>query len=55
VKDPEWKNWSTFSGRPASVKAEANCSTIVGVWGEGFRITAFPARMAGIKLLTRVR
>ena len=31
------------------------CSTIVGVCGEGLRITELPARMAGIRELTRIR
>lgn len=55
VGDPEWKYWSTPEGRPASEKTLATCSAIVGVCGDGFRMTVFPARRAGIRELTRIR
>jgi len=35
------------SGTPALVSANANLSPVSGVWGEGFRSTAFPAMIAG--------
>jgi hypothetical protein len=53
--EPEWKYWMMLSGRPAWAKMEAMFSTIVGVCGEGLRITVLPARRAGIRELTRMR
>lgn len=53
--DPQWKYWITFGGRPASAKIEEMCSTIVGVCGEGLRITELPARRAGMRLFTRIK
>jgi hypothetical protein len=44
-----------FGGRPASVKIEEMCSTMVGVCGEGFSITELPARIAGTRLFTRIK
>jgi len=37
------------------VKISDICSTIVGVCGDGLRITVLPARIAGIKELTRIK
>jgi hypothetical protein len=45
----------TLSGRPASEKMDAMCSTIVGVCGDGFKMTELPARRAGIREFTRIR
>ena len=55
VGDPQWKYCMTFWGRPASVKIEEICSTMVGVWGEGFKITELPERRAGMRELTRIK
>lgn len=55
VGEPEWKYCRTPLGRPASAKAPATCSTMVGVWGEGLRMTVLPARRAGMRELTRIR
>lgn len=52
---PEWKYWRTCWGRPASWNMETMCSAIVGVWGEGLRIMALPARRAGIREFMRIR
>lgn len=50
-----WTTWRTFSGRPVCLNARAKRSAVKGVWGEGLRRTAFPARMAGRTELTTVR
>ena len=31
------------------------CSAIVGVWGEGLRMTELPARRAGIREFIKIR
>lgn len=53
--DPEWKYCITFGGRPASVNISEMCSTIVGVCGDGFKTTLFPASRAGMRELTRIK
>lgn len=53
--EPEWKYWITPSGRPAWVKMCAMFSAVVGVCGDGLRITVLPARSAGTRELIRVR
>jgi hypothetical protein len=53
--EPQWKYCKTPSGRPASVKSFDTCSAMVGVWGEGLSMTELPARMAGMRELTRIR
>lgn len=53
--EPQWKYWITLSGSPALRKMSWTCSAIVGVCGEGFRMTEFPANSAGISELTRMR
>lgn len=55
AKSPEWKYWITSCGKPASVKMEWICSTMVGVCGEGFRIRVLPASKAGMRELTRIK
>lgn len=55
VGEPQWKYWMTFLGRPASSKMDLICSTIVGVCGDGFKITELPARRAGINELIRIK
>lgn len=55
MKEPQWKNCRTLSGRPASANIRATCSTTVGVCGDGLRMTALPDKRAGIKELTRMR
>ena len=53
--EPQWKYWMTFCERPASVKIVEICSTMVGVCGEGFSMTELPARIAGMRELTRIK
>jgi hypothetical protein len=55
VGEPQWKYCSTPLGRPAASKISVTRSAMVGVWGDGFRMTVLPARMAGTRELTRVR
>lgn len=45
----------TFRGSPALENISDMCSTMVGVCGEGLRMTELPANNAGIKELTRIR
>ena len=45
----------TFCGNPACENISWICSTIVGVCGDGFKITELPASKAGIRELTRMR
>lgn len=54
-REPQWKYWRTFWGRPACRKMSWMCSAMVGVWGEGLRMTELPARRAGIKEFIKIR
>jgi hypothetical protein len=54
-REPQWKYCITSLGRPAAVKISETCSTMVGVCGEGLRITVLPARSAGRRELTSMR
>lgn len=53
--EPQWKNWMTLSGKPASKNMLCMCSAIVGVCGEGLRMTELPASKAGISELTKIK
>ena len=55
VWEPQWKYCRTPLGRPAASKTSVTLSAMVGVCGEGLRITELPARIAGMRELTRVR
>ena len=55
VGEPQWKYCMTFGGRPASAKMEEICSTMVGVCGDGFKMTVLPERRAGMREFTRIK